>query len=259
MTRSAKALLICTGLLCSLCLGSPALADDVKIVPSVPYREQFYPVTLFELAGVRLGMTRDEVQARAAQGDVEGKPFLDTATLSLTGPSAKVQSEPYLNRISIDIKPNAGNLRVMFSVPSIGDRVVALAFIRLYSDLKAAPSVGEVLEQFEAKYGKSVRVHLPAPDEWATREDWFFSATGPVPCGGSYCLANAASGLHNIPRLIDSTSGGERVIVSVFLITHKADPTRVESVSVNIEDVANELLALTEARKQLEAALPKAP
>jgi len=104
MTRFVKALLFCTGLLCSACIGFPALADGVKIVQSASYREQSYPITLFELSGVHLGMTRDEVQARAAQGDVDGKPFLDTATVSLIGPSAKVQSEPYLQRTDLDIK-----------------------------------------------------------------------------------------------------------------------------------------------------------
>jgi len=259
MTRFVKALLFCTGLLCSACIGFPALADGVKIVQSASYREQSYPITLFELSGVHLGMTRDEVQARAAQGDVDGKPFLDTATVSLIGPSAKVQSEPYLQRTDLDIKADTGSLQIIFSIPSIGDRVVALAFTRLYSDLKTAPSVAEVLDQFEAKYGKSVRVHLPPPHEQATRENWFFSATGPVPCGGGYCIADAASELSDIPHLIDGTSRGERVIVSVFIISHKADPTRVKSVFVNVEDIANELLALTEARKQLEAALSKPP
>jgi len=259
MTRFVKALLFCIGLLYSAYIASPALADGVKIIQSAPYGEQFYPVTLFDIAGVRLGMTSDEVRARAAQGDVDRKPFIKTETVSLIGSSAKVQSDPYVQTIRINLKPDAGSLRIMFSVPSIGDRVVAMAFMRLYSDVETAPSVTEVLNQFEAKYGNSVRVRLPPPHEQAMRENWFFSSTGPVPCGGGYCIADSASELSDIPHLIDGTSGGERVIVSVFLLTHKVDPTRVESVFVNIEDVANELLALTEARKQLEAAMSKAP
>ena len=239
--------------------GTPASAQSSTIVQSSAFVQGAGRGAAFEVAGVRLGMLVDEVKLRAAQDDVQPPPNLDFGTLSLSRRDKTVRSQPYLKGIEMNIVGGGGRLRVAFGAPSIGSRVVALDYGRFYHDVASAPTVASVLDEFERKYGKNVREHLSPPHDRATRENWFFSANGPVPCGGGYCIAGVAADIDDIGRLRDSTTQGERVIVSVFVIAHKDDPNRAEAVSVEIEDVANELLGLTEAQKQLETALPMPP
>jgi len=245
---SALALLLCSFPLAGAC------AEDVEITPSVPYRKQTYPPAGFEVAGVRLGMTGDEVKRRAAQADVKGSPVIETGTVGLSQDGLVVQARPYLQRISMDIADGTSSLRVAFSSPSIGGRAVALDYARTYFDAKTAPTLVEVFGQFEERYGAGIVNRLTPPREMVTTETWILDAEKTARCAGGYCAAYEALSLGDMDRLRTSTSLGERVIVSVIVIAQKEFPARARRVSVMIEDLTNELLDLTEVQKQLEAA-----
>ena len=231
------------------CLGlllppARAKAAAVELVKSVTAQEE-RPAGRFAIAGIRFGMSPDQVRAVLAAA----YPGLAVQARETVLTEAGVSSRPFTGEMRV--VPGNGLVRVLFAAPTAGNGVT---FVMQAVHGAAEPSKGAVDRHaalLEPQLG--VRRNPPiGPKDGVTVLIWRYGATGPLPCPDGYCdLVGGGNGLDQLATLAALHDKGVRSDVWLTLGSDGGDSEHVTVVIVAAEDIDTEYRALTEARRQL--------
>jgi len=220
----------------------------------------------FSSSGLSPGMTYDAVKdqfdriSKASRAQwVETIP--QSGAMFLNGTPNSASSKPYPVSLRL-VEHLAGlNLRVWFANPTTGGTAVTIEEGMFFRAPSVKPSVDDFKRGLVERFGapSSPSEASPLPDDVRTEKlIWNFDGAGRVLCDPGTCeIATAPNTLNTLPYLEKRLDRGLRVIVTASITTFPDDPVHVGAYNIIIEDLANEVLTLQEARKQLQAAIGK--
>ena len=204
-----------------------------------------------QVEGVRAGLSLAEVRALLGKKYAEADLRSSESTLTAKRDGRAISSAPFVSEIE-----TGDGLDITFSPPTIGSRVIGVisahTFLNTHSVPEHAPSVLELIARLRHEFGPQ---SSPQTDPAETRSMiWNFNASGMVPCTGDACsYAKPNVDLAEIPRLTQDLGRDHRLSILVTIRPYASDPKIVSGYVIILEDVANELLSLKEADRQLNA------
>ena len=209
----------------------------------------------FAIDGLKIGApaqeTMQELRRRWGQASVSSK----TDVMSMTSGGRSVTSVPFLASALVDA-PNGTTVRLSFSPPSIGSVVVGIQRHTFYGEgfgptrpIEAA--IAEFDQMFGSESYRSTRNNYIV-------QTWVFDAKSRRDCSVPCITAAAELELTGLDFYKQQMAIGRYLVVSAFITRADDNPAMAKMISVDIEDRANDALALTEAMKQLRSAMDAA-
>lgn len=257
--------LVALALLASVGVGQAETLTVTLRQTAEPIRH-VYPGRTLAVDGIELGMTVEEVRRKLAVLGARVTDDVELSPLMVHDRGMTAVARPYLSALVGFRSIGSGwvSTSVRFGLPSTGSRVVAVEKSAKFDTAGPLPTVKSVLGQLVDAYGPESTTNRLTSDAAFTAA-WIYSETGQQKCADYRCGQSSFSlDADDLSERRELLKTGRHVGLVALLSPPERQPFAdqqtgpVASITVQIHDIANEVLTIEQGVGQLHAAVTTA-
>jgi len=236
--------------LLSIISSTASRADETNVVQSASPVVHKYEGHATDVLGISTGMSLEDARRRIV-AEYGADPIETKTKLSIQYRSIPMNTQEFVSQLQAN--KGRDSITVYLGTPATGGAVVGITRNVQYDDPVTAPLIDSVFGQLDEKYGKE-----STPSRFGNgliRTVWIFGPDTELSCQQWSC-GDASPSLDpgSLQAYTYVLSQGKQFRIMADVFPAQQDHTRVNQLTITVDDVASKALTLKEALKQLQAA-----